>query len=298
MQNKNINSEKITEILSSYKETRSVPKTSKVVNIGINTIYKILKENNIKIERGLKRYRCNHNFFDEIDTEEKAYWLGFHIGDGHASTKYNKWKIKLSIIDEGHLKKLVKCLDSDYPVKIRTEKERYFGDRRVAATKSCVLEMVSPVIVKALERFELVNNRVLTTKIPEIRADLVRHMIRGLFDADGGIAFQEQKKENAHFYIVGTEQVCIKVNKIIEKILNKNISNAIKNKKDSKIFSFSIGGSNQVYNILQWMYTDASIYLDRKYEKAKRFIKLHQYNYENSANYQVMQFEEIKTNNE
>jgi hypothetical protein len=28
------------------------------------------------------KYQCNYNFFDNIDTESKAYWLGFITADG------------------------------------------------------------------------------------------------------------------------------------------------------------------------------------------------------------------------
>ena len=31
------------------------------------------------------KYKCNDNFFKNIDTEEKAYWLGVLYADGNVS---------------------------------------------------------------------------------------------------------------------------------------------------------------------------------------------------------------------
>lgn len=55
---------------------------------------------------GKRKYILNQNFFDDIDTEEKAYWLGFLYADGYNNEKRKEVKIRLAIKDEEHLLKL------------------------------------------------------------------------------------------------------------------------------------------------------------------------------------------------
>lgn len=53
--------------------------------------------------------KFNEHIFDNIDTEEKAYWLGFIFADGYISSlnaKYkNVFELSLSIKDLNHIKK-------------------------------------------------------------------------------------------------------------------------------------------------------------------------------------------------
>jgi hypothetical protein len=72
--------------------------------------------------RHLAKYNCsainlhnqvkfNQNVFDCIDTEEKAYWLGFIFADGYISShipdkkKTYKFELSLSLKDKSHLEK-------------------------------------------------------------------------------------------------------------------------------------------------------------------------------------------------
>lgn len=57
-------------------------------NVSGCLIIRILKDNSITIRRrGGRKYRVNVNFFENIDTEEKAYWLGFLYADGYNCEK-------------------------------------------------------------------------------------------------------------------------------------------------------------------------------------------------------------------
>ena len=56
-----------------------------------------MKRYNFDITR--RKYQVNEFFFDEIDSEEKAYWLGFIYADGYVNTNGNKFGINLSLKD-------------------------------------------------------------------------------------------------------------------------------------------------------------------------------------------------------
>ena len=54
---------------------------------------------------GLKHYTYDKNYFGEINTHNKAYWVGFLSADGYITTKY-RWGVELKIDDITHLEKL------------------------------------------------------------------------------------------------------------------------------------------------------------------------------------------------
>lgn len=68
----------------------------------------------------MKKYQVNENYFEKIDSEEKAYWLGFLYADGNVRMHKNKsgiLKLKLKQSDKKHIEKFSKCLNSNYPIK-------------------------------------------------------------------------------------------------------------------------------------------------------------------------------------
>jgi hypothetical protein len=63
-----------------------------------------------------KKYNFNENYFEKIDTEEKAYWLGFITADGSINLGYGKQKfyqlhINLKGGDYSHLEKFQKAIE-------------------------------------------------------------------------------------------------------------------------------------------------------------------------------------------
>lgn len=63
-------------------------------------------------------YTCDYNYFDKIDSEEKAYWLGFIFADGYISVNENSNSgcvgIDLCLSDIDHLKKFNKSINGNY----------------------------------------------------------------------------------------------------------------------------------------------------------------------------------------
>ena len=118
----------LNEIIILYNNGCSIRQISNILHINRKTISKVLKNNNIEIRMQnitSKKYFCNENYFEEINNQDKAYWLGFIMADGfiESKRKYGNQKlgITLSSYDENHLILFNKCLDSNYPIK------RYIG---------------------------------------------------------------------------------------------------------------------------------------------------------------------------
>ena len=97
--------------------------------------------------------------------------------------------------------------------------------------------------------------------------DLYRHFIRGVTDSDGTISPQT-------YGIVGTEEFCLRLQEIMEKEcdVTGHLSRATY-RKVNNIRYFRIGGQLQMKRVLDWLYKDATIYMERKYQKYQDLLR-------------------------
>ena len=90
-------------IIEKYDELKNLKKVAKSFGVSLRPIKRILEKNNVELTN--RRYNVNHEYFKIIDSEEKAYWLGFLYADGcvRKSKSGSQVVLKLSTKDEGHL---------------------------------------------------------------------------------------------------------------------------------------------------------------------------------------------------
>lgn len=234
----------------------SANKTSKTLGIDNGTMRMRLKEKygDIFLKDGKKK--INSNYFNEIDSEDKAYWLGFLTADGYVN-KNNTIELCLAEIDIDHLYKFKTAINSDHSINkkvVRLNDKEFYSYR---------ISFRDTQISNNLKDFGLNNEKSYNAFIPDnLPDDLMRHYIRGLFDGDGSI-YQGSNGLNISF-ISGSEQMIIDINNVIKKHLNLDMKNRIsRNLYETRLFS-----NEDVSKFLQWLYADSTIYLNRKYNKA------------------------------
>ena len=89
----------------------SATKVAKLYNLSPTTLCLCLKKIGHQAINNQNRTKFNEHVFDVIDTEEKAYWLGFIFADGNiSSVEENKkvryqFEVSLSDVDHNHLTK-------------------------------------------------------------------------------------------------------------------------------------------------------------------------------------------------
>lgn len=131
--------------------------------------------------------------------------------------------------------------------------------------------MYSRHMCKSLENLGVVRNKSLELKFPNIDKNLYSHYLRGYFDGDGSV-YQYIKNENNKkitLTFTSTEQFCKRLKEIVENQLGIycGIYDASCHNGITKVASLS--GISAV-KLLNWMYKDADLYLQRKYD---RYIK-------------------------
>lgn len=213
---------------------------------------------------GLKKeiHHCNYDYFSIIDTEDKAYWLGFIYADGNVNKAQNTLTINLQARDKEHLVKLNKCLEGNYAVKV-TEDVR--GDKTYWNAR---LSVYSTKLVKDLMDKGVVPNKTSIITFPAIQNDLVHHFIRGYFDGDGTVCERKHRispSDLACSFVCGNQSFLESLRKIL---FDNNINSYIIHDKGNKV-NLSLAGLQNPDNFLKYIYRDATIYLDRKFEKTK-----------------------------
>lgn len=200
----------------------------------------------------LRRYNLNEHYFDEITTDEQAYWLGFIAADGCVFVKppHYMLRIELQAKDGQHLKRFLRALDSNYPILTRIRK----SDGREYHS----IFISSEPLIRALINLGIGPKKTFTVAYPEmVSSKLSYAFIRGLFDGDGSISKKTRWK------ITGSFPMITRVAEIIAQQANLP-REAICKTKNSYCFAYYSRGN--IRTIRDWLYTNATVWLSRKRE--------------------------------
>jgi len=218
------------------------------------TIRNILKRNKITI-RKIKKYNINSNYFNEINTERKAYFLGLLMSDGHNNG--DTVKLKLKSEDSYIIKELQKDLNDTSPLKIEFSKN---GASYSYATFN------GRNFCNNIENVGIVKNKTNLAKFPNIPEKFWSHFIRGVFDGDGCIY---ENGKTSSFTLTGNIDLIKSIQNILVSncSLNKNklYINHIEN--CSNIVNLVWSGNINIKKLALFLYKDSTIFLHRKYEK-------------------------------
>ncbi len=208
--------------------------------------------------KGIRKYKLDESFFDTIDTEEKAYFLGFLYADGCNFIKRGRASIGLQERDKEILEKFKLLVKTDRPLQLRITDKSRKGFENCQNQYTLILH--SRHLSNALVKLGCVNAKTLVLKFPtedQVPLYLQRHFIRGYFDGDGCV-----EKNGASF--MGTWNFCQSVSKIVKEQFNINFYIRLRSKYPT---SEAYIKQKMARTFLKWLYQDSTIYLQRKYEK-------------------------------
>lgn len=262
------NNEKILrELYQKYGNGRLI---AEALGLQKSQVYRWLK--NYKItNRDLKRRSVTINYFENIDTEKKAYYLGLLMSDGcvyrGASKNSYCMQINLKSTDKNELDKFKEELQStyDYLTYSKTldsgEEATYLG-LKISNTEFCHHLMSHGIIPR----------KSFKKKMPDIPKELERHFIRGYFDGDGGLYNNPNRFRNGkgcwEVTIVGTPDILQSFQDIL---LENDINSAIYQTKTSGIMRLVISKHEMIEKFRLFIYIDSTVHFDRKFQKFNDF---------------------------
>ena len=250
--------EQINLVCELYQKGISQDKLENIVHLTRPTIRKILRNNNIHIRKPTeieKQYPVDSNYFNKIDTPNKAYILGFFYADGNVGA--DTYAIHI-------LESMKKELGFPQKPLIFDERSKKYGNNK---QDMYMLTFKNKQIHEDLGKWGVIPRKTKILEYPDfLEESLHRHFIRGVMDGDGCIHTPNNKGSNA-VDICGTFNFCTKLKEVIETRLNIHCSIICVDKARGRdTYRISIGGKNQCNIFLDWLYQDAELYLFRKYE--------------------------------
>lgn len=248
--------EKIIEL---YENKWSVRQIGKEIGISPSAVSRKLREWNVKTRpfSNPSKYSVNENYFDEIDSEEKAYWLGFLLADGCVRTNSNMFTVNLSTIDLLHLEKLRKCLNSN---------NKFYHQPEGKHGMSC-LTISNTNLANSLRNKGIVaNDKWVYNVLPELQ----RHFWRGVVDGDGCIYNGKNKTKSIptpqiQLSLVGTPETIKCFYKFCCGIVKTKAK--IKEKYQNRQMDYLRLHGWKALKICNALYENANVYLDRKMVK-------------------------------
>lgn len=202
------------------------------------------------------KYLIDKHIMDKIDTEEKAYWLGFFYADAYNNERRARIVIELQERDRAHL---VKCANffghPREPFKQIKNGGKYIAYR---------LELNSRHLSNTLKQHGCHQTKSFNITFPEfLSKDLIHHFVRGYFDGDGCI-YVNTSCDQLGIEIVSTREMVDELHNILKTIEVNSYINTRK-RYTNNTWRIESGGSKQILRFCEWLYKDATIFLDRKY---------------------------------
>lgn len=233
--------------------------------IGEHAIDKTLERNNISkrsYSENNQKYKRDSHYFDEIDNENKAYYLGLLFADGNNFSKHNA--ITLSLQEEdGYLVEKFKD-EIKYEGLIHYDKK---SEKNPNHKNQVRITINDEYMSRKLYQLGVVDNKGLILKFPQYLNDkFLRHFIRGYFDGDGGVYYDE-KRNRLTTNTTGTFNVVMNIKNILKSLgINCSIHHP-KQSLDHNTYILSTCGNNNSLKYLSWMYEDSYIKMIRKFDK-------------------------------
>lgn len=239
----------VEELYNNYK---SVNKIANLYGVSKQTIcrlmdhYEIKRNNNI----GSKTHFFNENYFENIDSEEKAYWLGFIMADGcvyEGTENTFRLQINLKYDDVSHLNKFQKAIGSDYSIQ----------RKEIGNSVAAILKINSTKMCNDLIKHGVVPKKSLICEFPNINENLYRHFIRGVFDGDGSVTATLGEKFSKNVEIVGSVSLITSIANIL------NLKYYKSNGRDH-VLTVKASSNESIIYLYNYFYENSTVYLQRK----------------------------------
>lgn len=207
----------------------------------------------------MRRKNYNENYFETIDSEDKAYFLGFICADGCLINDESKYRYQLTIKihnkDEHILSELLKYINGE--MNIWQHLQRDMSQITFSGKK----------IIDDLGNKGVYPQKTFTISYPMIDENLERHFLRGYFDGDGCIRLNIDKRDNSKRgdlrFVGGSIDILTKINERMNVLFGTNLNKLYGPKnRDYKFIGWA--GMSDIEKIYHGFYDNTNLYLKRK----------------------------------
>ena len=242
-----------------------------------NTIIKIVRDNGICIRQAARFTPIEHeDFFQYIDSEEKAYVLGWMMTDGYVVYPSRKnrapfFGITLKLEDAYMLEWFRSVIGIEKKISVNTNPILRSSGKNAVYRNEAVLIVTSRKMVADLAQYGVVPRKANKTQVPKLPDELLRHFVRGVFDGDGSAGA-------VNLGFCGNRDFLERILDILQnaigftqkKIYTKEYVCGDGRVGQTSAFYFS--AKSDVQKFYHYLYDNANIYLDRKKKRIEDLL--------------------------
>ena len=265
-----VSEEKKKDICKKYSEENwTIKLLTEKYALSRFVVKRILQDNQISIKRHTKRGRLfmKEEYFEKIDTEAKAYFLGLLFTDGNVfigKKEINQITLELTVRDVEILEKLKKELNTNNKITYRKNPNR---------SETVSLRVFSKKMVDDLSQYGIIPQK--TKKTNHLPLDLIpdnlkKDFIRGLIDGDGSVFYHgENKKYLGVTFCSYNRNICEELKNICDSLIGVKTNHKVYTEKNKNISRVTYTKQDVTKQLVTVLYKDSSYYLTRKYNLAK-----------------------------
>jgi hypothetical protein len=234
------------------------------------------------------KYKVNHEYFEKIDSEYKAYILGFIYADGGIVCPPNNRQMYLRIEIQEEDGYILDRLANEAGGRNVSTIHRPSSILKNWKKKAQITISSNNLCQSLLEKGCNINKSRVGMTFPKLNKDLIPHFIRGFMDGDGSIIIKSlaYKYNRKRDYIIPKPHIqryklklafCSTDKAFLEKIaehLPTKKSYIAERKRKMIVYILWIENSEDVKNCLTYLYNDANYFLKRKHDKLEEFNKI------------------------
>lgn len=256
------------QIIKAYQNNMSLREIENHFGATRQTVSKFLTEKGIKTTTGnhYRKYFHNFDFFENIDNEEKAYWLGFMFADGYIqdhSNRYGEDSFGIALADDSKdiIEKFKISINATNPILHESKPNGQAQSRLHCCSQKTVNDLISHGCKKQ-------KTKILQPPVG-VPSELIPHFIRGFFDGDGSLTRHQNKNCNHISYTVNFTTT-YEMAKWLQETLK--MGGIFKDSRSDITWYYTLGGNQQALKFCHYIYDNASIWMNRKYERYKELL--------------------------
>ena len=264
------------EVVELLKQGLRPGEVSKKLNRNGSSVSSVIKALNIT-GYNKQENTCNHNYFDNIDTEIKAYLLGFFIADGWLNVGNSRFGLQIKEEDNIVLHYIKNEFANDSVISTKNRTTETVTRKNISTIRWTSSHMKDIF----MNKYKILENKTYdkTFMFPfeEIPEHLIRHFIRGFFDGDGCFS---KIRQSLSITIISTSLNFL--NQIAKYFTNlsEGINEVIReiNGKTTNYYTLNFNFERtdkpeKVLKIYNYLYDDSELYLIRKKDKIESYLK-------------------------
>lgn len=262
------------ECIMRYINGENVSELTTIYNMSQANLNALMRYRNIP-QRGT-HYFANFDYFNEIDSQEKAYFLGFIYADGNLFK--NSISISIRDYDRDVLDKMKSCMDSNHKILVTPITDFYDSSKKLDGNMVQLI-ITHKNIRQAMLKHGVVENKTFhINELPKtVPRELMVHFIRGYIDGDG--SFTKYKPSDNYyrycFSVTGNIGFLEELRDFVVSCVDVKFNKTLQDRYPDRINetrTLKLSGKENLAKLLNWLYNDSSIYMNRKYIKYKDII--------------------------